>query len=137
MTKKTNDEKNNIVRWQKTEAESHVRQNRSAQLTHHPPASFSSYQLYRMKIKHDFDKKKSKKQRRKKQNDNKGKIMKNTIVKSPRQREEGASDKTELHLTYHSPASFSSYQFSFSLTSFICGMWKQCDFDILYKTVNI
>ena len=80
--------------------------------THHPPASFSSYQLYRRK-KCDFDflkKRKGKKQRRKKQNDNKDKITKNV-----QGREEEAPDKTNLHSSLITPLPhFRPIIFSFS-----------------------
>ena len=55
--------KNTIDKMSKAEKRRHVRQNRSAQLTHHPPASFSSYHffsltafIYQMWKQCDFDK---------------------------------------------------------------------------------
>ena len=125
MTKKTK-RKDDKTQKQKS------RQTKQICTSLHPPASFSSYQLYRMKKVWFLFLKKEKRQKtekKAKQNDIKGKKTKNTIVKMSKA--EKKTRQTKQIYTAHSspPCLIFVLSFFLSLTAFIYGMWKQFEFD--------
>ena len=80
-----------------------------------------------------INKRRSKKQRRKKQNDNKGKITKNTIVKMSKAEKKTRQTKQIYTAHSSSPCLIFVLSFFLSLTAFIYGMWKQFEFDNIYQ----